>query len=446
MAEQSPDKEGADGEDGKDVKFVKEKLSAAKDWDAKEVEVDVKTLEGRRANRGFTIAMGKRCEDADLSMLRRDKRAQTLPNFNSRRGDVQLSPESQRALQDRQEFLKARYRRGSVSVFMERTKDTDLETAWETFTKCHVHGKMTEGQAPADEREKVFYGAETLLGDPPPIIMCTKGCKGIRDTTPNQDNFSISYFKNGWTLICVFDGHGPFGHLVSYRAVQSVPYFLTHSKFFPDKMKEALTEAFENAHKDVVAHAVEDAWDVQASGTTAVAALFKGKEIWTANVGDSRCVIGTEAKRKILFETIDHKPNSPEEQARIEAAGGEVRSQTYPDGWTAHRIFVKGQDYPGLCMARTLGDQSVKDCGVVPTPDVSYFEVDLQDKPFLILASDGVWEFLDSEFVIKAVAKKIESDGPTKTVQKLQREARKRWRQEEGEYCDDVTSILVQLR
>ena len=43
----------------------------------------------------------------------------------------------------------------------------------------------------------------------------------------------------------------------------------------------------------------------------------------------------------------------------------------------AHGLTVAVlQDYPGLCMARTLGDQSVKDHGVCATPeageDISY--------------------------------------------------------------------------
>jgi len=88
----------------------------------------------------------------------------------------------------------------------------------------------------------------------------------------------------------------------------------------------------------------------------------------------------------------------------------------------------------------------VKAHGVVATPDVSERTVDFAERPFLLLASDGVWEFLDSEFVVKAVSKKIESDGPERTVQKLQREAKKRWRLEEGDYCDDITSVLIQMR
>merc|ERR1719359_2840456 len=96
-------------------------------------------------------------------------------------------------------------------------------------------------------------------------------------------------------------------------------------------------------------------------------------------------------------------------------------------------------------MARTLGDESVKQHGVIATPEVKMTQVDLVAQPFVLLASDGVWEFLDSEFVVKAVAKKIKTEGADKTVQKLQREAKKRWRQEEGDYCDDITSILIRL-
>eukprot|EP00971_Amphidinium_carterae_P070310 1390783-Amphidinium_carterae.1 len=80
-----------------------------------------------------------------------------------------------------------------------------------------------------------------------------------------------------------------------------------------------------------------------------------------------RCVISTEKNRNVVFETEDHKPNTPAEkelqhdkdawgkgmfalvwvsqvEERIERMGGEVRTQTYSDGWVNHRIFVKGKD------------------------------------------------------------------------------------------------------
>merc|ERR1711862_1068236 len=103
--------------------------------------------------------------------------------------------------------------------------------------------------------------------------------------------------------------------------------------------------------------------------------------------------------------------------------GGEVRSKTYPDGWVNHRIFVKGQSFPGLCMARTFGDMSVKAHGVIATPEVGQVTVPMDKRPFILLASDGVWEFMDSNFVVKAMARKITTEGPKGTVQRLQREA-----------------------
>lgn len=437
-------------EDKRARSLVTDGLDAAAKWDAHNVDVDKRMLEGRKANRGFTMSVGSKTADPEFVGLRSDKRAHTLPAASTRRGDLALAEDSLKKLEEMQKTLKSRYRRGSVNVAFTIVPQETLDEAFKTKVVGHMHGQMTEGQSHGDERERISYGTVPL--DPPPIIACQKGSKGFRDTTPNQDNFSLTYFKNGYTLACAFDGHGPFGHIVSTRTVQTVPWFLLVEGGFEDdsvdedQIEEALIHAFEKAQKDVVAHSLENSWDVQASGSTAVAALWKGNKIWTANCGDSRCAVGTEAEKKVVFETEDHKPTTPGEKKRIEESGGEVRSQTYPDGWVNHRIFIKGEDYPGLCMARTLGDQSVKDYGVIATPEVKVAEVDLSKQPFFILASDGVWEFLDSQFVIKAVAKKIQTDGPAKTLEKLQREAKKRWKQEEGDYCDDITSILVQLR
>merc|ERR1719436_254154 len=123
------------------------------------------------------------------------------------------------------------------------------------------YGIMTEGQSHGDERERAFHHGDDKALDacfsntkPRPIVHCQKGSKGFRDTTPNQDNFSLTTFNNGWTLACAFDGHGPCGHTVSTRAVQTVPYFLCRSEHFDDKNwdpEKALIEAFERSQKEL---------------------------------------------------------------------------------------------------------------------------------------------------------------------------------------------------
>eukprot|EP00435_Cladocopium_sp_Y103_P007268 s4270_g2.t1 len=139
---------------------------------------------------------------------------------------------------------------------------------------------------------------------------------------------------------------------------------------------------------------------------------------------------------------------SASEKTRIVSLGGEIRSKIHEDGFEEQRIFVEGQDMrdvPGLCMTRTLGDEAVKDHGVIATPEVVKTQVDLQQKVFLLVASDGVWEFLDSQCVVNTLANCIE-DGPAKLA-KLQLEAKNQWKKRHsGGYCDDITSVLVPLR
>lgn len=58
-------------------------------------------------------------------------------------------------------------------------------------------------------------------------------------------------------------------------------------------------------------------------GCTAVTALVTPTEIYVANSGDSRCVLGLKngSPKEMSY---DHKPDNPEEKKRIEEAGGFV--------------------------------------------------------------------------------------------------------------------------
>lgn len=320
----------------------------------------------------------------------------------------------------------------------------ELRSTWEEHTTYHVHGKLTKGQSFGDERELQTVGFD---GGVPVAVSCIKGCKEEPgENKPNQDNFSISYFKNGYSMVCCFDGHGCHGHFVSTRTVQTVPYFLLKSASFPDNMRLALTEAFDRAQKDVVLKAAEEGWDVHDSGTTAVAAVWYGAKVWTANVGDSRCVVGSGSSPRVLFSTVDHKPELESERLRIERSGGEVIGHAYEDGVTIHRVYARGQQLPGLCMSRSLGDMGAKAVGVIATPEITAWDLDPKENPFIVLSTDGVWEFIDSEYVAQSVGRDIQSGGNIgQTVQRLKREARKRWEDEDDSYCDDITSIVVPL-
>jgi serine/threonine protein phosphatase PrpC len=121
-----------------------------------------------------------------------------------------------------------------------------------------------------------------------------------------------------------------------------------------------------------------------------------------AHVGDSRAVLclrnGKTLKARAL--TIDHKPNTRNELKRIKAAGGTVRKDSND---VFHRVYFKGKKYPGLNMSRSIGDLLATTVGVSNEPDV--YQLGLSaDFQFIIVCSDGVWEFITNEEAVRLVA------------------------------------------
>ena len=95
-------------------------------------------------------------------------------------------------------------------------------------------------------------------------------------------------------------------------------------------------------------------------------------------------------------------------------------------------------------MARSIGDHAVKPIGVIAEPVVSFHDINENDS-FLILATDGVWEFISSAEAVKIVAKNLHK-GATKACQILIEAAAAKWHDEEGDYRDDITALVIQLQ
>jgi protein phosphatase PTC2/3 len=85
----------------------------------------------------------------------------------------------------------------------------------------------------------------------------------------------------------------------------------------------------------------------------------------------------------------------------------------------------------------TTGDHAVKAVGVIPEPEVKVFECDDNDQ-FMIMASDGVWEFITSQEAVDIVQEHLHL-GYHEACQELIETAAARWQEEEGDYRDDVS-------
>lgn len=136
-----------------------------------------------------------------------------------------------------------------------------------------------------------------------------------------------------------------------------------------------------------------------AAGCTAVVAVVRRGVLTVANAGDSRCVL---SRGGVAVEmSSDHKPDLPEEMARIEEAGGFVRN---------------GRTCGNLSLSRALGDFGFKCNGAVKAseqmitamPEIREQELQ-EDDEFLILACDGIWENMSSQQVVDFVRERLAS-------------------------------------
>ncbi|KAI8564684.1 hypothetical protein RHMOL_Rhmol03G0200600 [Rhododendron molle] len=136
--------------------------------------------------------------------------------------------------------------------------------------------------------------------------------------------------------------------------------------------------------------------EVALSGSTAVVALVTANHIVVANCGDSRAVLRRGGRAVPLSE--DHKPDRPDEFARIQACGGRV-------------IYVNGARVEGiLAMSRALGDKYLKPF-VISEPDITFAKRHPDDE-CLILASDGLWDVLSNDLACEIASVCLREGSP----------------------------------
>ena len=107
------------------------------------------------------------------------------------------------------------------------------------------------------------------------------------------------------------------------------------------------------------------------------------------------------------------------------------------------RVWLGHMDVPGLAMSRSLGDAVAHTAGV--SSELEFFEFNFNDSGredlLLVMASDGLWEFMSDQEVIDMAALTTE---PRYAVDKLICEANERWMREE-QVIDDTTVCVAFL-
>lgn len=231
------------------------------------------------------------------------------------------------------------------------------------------------------------------------------------------------------------------------------------------------------------------------SGTTAISAHFHGNLLAVCNVGDSRAVLGhwidasscdsnDEKKEEILAEgevkttkskgkkfpsdgkilaiplSRDQTPYRKDERERVKRYGAAIMSIDQMEGheemhenWgdivlgedvdihgDPPRVWVEGKDYPGTAFTRSLGDSVSEEIGVTAEPEILARELTKNDH-ILVVASDGIFEFLTNQEVIDVCTK---CESPLIACEKLVDMAYGQWRVYEKR-TDDITIIVCFL-
>ncbi|KAM8953562.1 protein phosphatase 1G isoform 2-T2 [Pelodytes ibericus] len=180
------------------------------------------------------------------------------------------------------------------------------------------------------------------------------------------------------------------------------------------------------------------------SGTTAVVALIRGKQLIVANAGDSRCVVSERGKAVDM--SYDHKPEDELELARIKNAGG--------------KVTMDGRVNGGLNLSRAIGDHFYKRNKNLPPeeqmisalPDIKVLTLN-DEHDFMVIACDGIWNVMSSqevvEFIHDKISKREKSGEPvllSSVVEELLDQCLAPDTSGDGTGCDNMTCIIVRFQ
>jgi CRP-like cAMP-binding protein/serine/threonine protein phosphatase PrpC len=230
--------------------------------------------------------------------------------------------------------------------------------------------------------------------------------------------------------------------------------------FNSKSIKQALSIAHNTTNDAMHADAT---FDDSLSGTTSISVLFRERTLYISNVGDSRAIIVSRTDDDRLVAkplSSDQTPYRKDERERCKRYGARIMSmdqieglepihenwgdlnlgEAIDEGGDPPRIWSPKGDYPGTAFTRSLGDCVAEECGVVAEPEILEREILPQDK-FIIIASDGVFEFLTNQMAADMVARYVD---PLEACKAIVNAAYNMWLQYEVR-TDDITAIVIYI-
>lgn len=284
----------------------------------------------------------------------------------------------------------------------------------------------------------------------------------------NQDSYLVCENVGGDTgthLFGVFDGHGETGDACSFFAADKFPTCLEKqlasvggAKAFEEEgMEKIFVKSFIDTNRLLRrAKNIDDSL----SGTTGITVTVKGDVLYVANVGDSRAIIGsTDRDGKMFASSLsnDQTPFRKDERERLKKKGALIRTIDQLEGkeqlhenWgecdvvntgDPPRVWNSSKHIPGCAFTRSIGDAVAESVGVYAVPEILIWNLNPADK-YIIIASDGVFEFLGNQQVIDLLSN---NEGDLIVAAKTIVEKSYNLWLEIDQRTDDITILIISI-
>ena len=311
----------------------------------------------------------------------------------------------------------------SLDNFGEKKEPVELSP--EIFSCDHSHFKpsiySSENEFEKDDLIKA-YAYNTSEGNIREYNEDTITAAKINLNTKEKNNYF--YFFG------IYDGHGGKGCSLYLKSKLHKNITEVSVKGIKNAVKLTEISFLENEAVNIYGEVVDR------SGSCACFLLIKDKKCIIANIGDSRCVVFKN--KKVIFATMDHKPNVESEKKRIESAGGSIyqTNSVIPLYQNGKLIEIPWRVLPGrLSVCRTFGDIESKDEKfggnknvIVALPDIFEFELN-EEYNFAVIGCDGIFDVLSNMELMECI----------KIVLKINKNKKKKI----NELCGDFAAMII---
>nr|XP_043631675.1 probable protein phosphatase 2C 5 [Erigeron canadensis] len=234
----------------------------------------------------------------------------------------------------------------------------------------------------------------------------------------------------GFLFAAVFDGHAGFSSVNFLReelykeCVNALQGGLLLMKKDTLAIKKALQEAFQNADAKLI-NWLEISGEDDESGATATTVFIGNDMLFISHVGDSSAVLSQSGKALEL--TNSHRPYgrnkvSLQEIKRIREAGGWISDGRICGDISVSRAFgdIRFKTKKNEMLDKGVAEgrwskkfvSRIKFVGdlVIATPDI--YQIALgSDAEFVLLATDGLWDYIKSSDAVKFVRNQLREHG-----------------------------------